>query len=202
MSGTALTDVGTTISIAEAVKRASAGDFHLSVMNLKGQVLWHGRGRRVGSLAQYLSLCAEEGMSTAPGSSAPPAQCHIHHVNSWASGGLTDIDAMTLVDYASHGRIDDSRTNDNRWWTTKKRNGPGGGAGSGRNSDSGAPDDANPKVTWIPPRSKDPTRAPRENRHPLGWLAPGRRIRRHHARQTGDDPPRDPANPDHGDDAP
>ncbi|WJZ00205.1 hypothetical protein CHAN_07980 [Corynebacterium hansenii] len=186
MTGTALTDVGTTMSISEAVRNADARDFHLSVMDLRGQTLWFGRSRRCGSLAQYLALCAEEGMSTAPGSSSPPAYCDIHHIDRWETGGLTDIDGLTLADFVMHGTIDDDRADENRWWTTK----------AGPSSSSGPPaaEPENPKVRWIPPKSVDPERAPRENHHPLGWLAPGRRMRRFFGRRKAagsedDEPP-------------
>ena len=199
MTGTALTDVATTTSIGEAVRGADARDVFLSVMDFRGRNLWFGRSRRAGSLNQYLALCAEEGMSTAPGSSSPPAYCDIHHIDRWNTGGPTNVDAMTLADYVMHGRVDDDRADENRWWTT--RAGPPEDRESGRGAARGREDGArhgpeNPKVRWIPPKSMDPDRAPRENHHPLGWLAPGRRIRRFFSRGAGSD-----GEPDGGDDA-
>ena len=198
MTGTALTDVSTTMSIGEAVRGADARDVFLSVMDFRGRNLWFGRSRRAGSLNQYLALCAEEGMSTAPGSSSPPAYCDIHHIDRWDTGGPTNVDAMTLADYVMHGRVDDDRADENRWWTT--RAGPPEDRESGRGAARGREDGArhgpeNPKVRWIPPKSMDPDRAPRENHHPLGWLAPGRRIRRFFSRGAGSD-----GEPDGGDD--
>lgn len=186
MTGTALTDVGTTMSVSEAVRNADARDFHLAVMDFRGRTLWFGRSRRCGSLAQYLALCAEEGMSTAPGSSSPPAYCDIHHIDRWETGGLTDIDGLTLADFVMHGTIDDDRTDENRWWTTK--------AGTSSSSCPPTAEPENPKVRWIPPKPVDPERTPRENHHPLGWLAPGRRIRRFFGRRKaagsdGGEPP-------------
>ena len=183
MTGTALTDVGTTMSIGEAVRGADAHDVFLSVMDFRGRHLWFGRSRRHGSMNQYLALCAEEGMSTAPGSSSPPAYCDIHHIDRWSTGGLTDIDGLTLADYVMHGRVDDDRTDENRWWTMRAGPSSSRGPGPGADPPSAGPD--NPKVRWIPPKSEDPKRAPRENHHPLGWLAPGRRIRRFFARSDG-----------------
>lgn len=188
MTGTALTDVSTTMSIGEAVRGADARDVFLSVMDFRGRNLWFGRSRRAGSPNQYLALCAEEGMSTAPGSSSPPAYCDIHHIDKWDTGGPTDVDAMTLADYVMHGRVDDDRADENRWWTT--RAGPPEHREPGRGAARGPEDGArhgpeNPKVRWIPPKSMDPDRAPRENHHPLGWLAPGRRIRRFFSRGAG-----------------
>ncbi|MFD5867597.1 DUF222 domain-containing protein [Corynebacterium sp. NPDC060344] len=195
MTGTALTDVSTSMSIGEAIRGADAHNVFLSVMDFKGQNLWFGRARRCGSMAQYLALCAEEGMSTAPGSSSPAAYCDIHHIDRWDTGGLTDIGGLTLADYVMHGRVDDDRTDENRWWTTRagtsSSQGPGPrppgherGHERGPEPPTAGPD--NPKVRWIPPRSEDPARTPRENHHPLGWLAPGRRIRRYFARRSGE----------------
>lgn len=186
MTGTALTDVSSTMSIGEAIRGADASNVFLSVMDFRGSIMWFGRSRRYGTMHQYLALCAEEGMSTAPGSSSPPAYCDIHHIDSWNSGGGTDIDGLTLADYVMHGRVDDDRADEDRWWTRRRGQSPGTAPPGGFGDD-------NPKVQWIPPSSMDPDRAPRENHHPLGWLAPGRRIRRYFARRgrTESDPDAD-----------
>lgn len=138
-------------------------------------------------------------MSTAPGSSAPPAYCQMHHIDRWESGGMTDIDGLTLADHVMHGRIDDDRADENRWWTVRVRPEDVPEARKAARSRAPAPSTppaaANPKVKWIPPKSRDPNRMPRENHHPLGWLAPGRRIRRFFARND-DEPPG--ANASHG----
>lgn len=160
MSGMAMTDTNVQMSVAEAVEHCDARNLFLSVMDFEGQPLYLGRNDRRGSLAQYLSLVAAEGMSSAPGSSAPAAWCHIHHTEGWQYGGDTNIDVLTLVDPLTHANVDDARSDPDKWWTRKGR-GPG-----------------EPRIVWLPPVSKDPERVVGENRHPAGWTNPGRTMRR------------------------
>lgn len=160
MSGMAMTDTNVQMSVAEAVENCDARNLFLSVMDFEGQPLYLGRNDRRGSLAQYLSLVAAEGMSSAPGSSAPAAWCHIHHTEGWQYGGDTNIDVLTLVDPLTHANVDDARSDPDKWWTRKGR-GPG-----------------EPRIVWLPPVSKDPERVVGENRHPAGWTNPGRTMRR------------------------
>lgn len=160
MAGSVSTDTNVRMSVADAVERCDARNLFLQVMDFKGRTLYFGRSRRRGSMDQYLALFGEEGMSSAPGSSAPAAWCHMHHTTGWRHGGKTDLDHLTLVDAKTHANIDDSRRNPNKWWTRK-------GAG---------PDE--PRVVWIPPKSEDPGRQPSENHHPAAWDNPGRTMRR------------------------
>ncbi|MFD5869284.1 DUF222 domain-containing protein [Corynebacterium sp. NPDC060344] len=160
MSGMVVSDTNVHMSVAEAVEHCDARNLFLSVLDFEGQPLYLGQNRRRGSLAQYLSLFAAEGMSSAPGSSAPAAWCHIHHTEGWQYGGDTDIDLLTLVDPKTHANVDDSRTDEDKWWT-RKGEGPG-----------------EPRIVWQPPKARDPKRAPKENRHPAGWTNPGRTMRR------------------------
>ena len=199
-AGVAVTDVGTTISVPEALRMASPANVFLSVLDARGCTMWFGRARRTASLAQYLALCAEEGCSTAPGTGSPPASCDVHHVHAWSNGGGTDIRNLTLVDRRLHGMIDDDAADPRRWWT---RPGPDAGAKA-----PGAPPGASPcdppppsssppptpampsgvsagpgspgKVHWIPPSDVDPRRRPRVNAHPLAWMARGAQERREH----------------------
>lgn len=160
MNGTASTDTDVQMTIADAVERCEARNLFLQVLDFKGRTLYFGRSRRLGSVDQYLALFGEEGMSSAPLSSAPAAWCHMHHVQSWANGGDTNLPNFTFVDPATHANIDDDRMDPDKWWSR---------AGVG-------PDE--PRVVWKPPRSVDPDREPAENEHPAGWANPGRTIRR------------------------
>ncbi|HHU45004.1 MAG TPA: DUF222 domain-containing protein [Actinomycetales bacterium] len=160
MTGTISTDTNVRMSVAEAIENADARNLFLQVMDFRGRTLYFGRSRRRGSMDQYLALFGEEGMSSAPGSSAPAAWCHMHHTTGWQHGGNTDLDDLTLVDAKTHANVDDSRRNPNKWWTRK-------GVG---------PDE--PRVVWVPPASADPERKPAENQHPAAWDNPGRTIRR------------------------
>lgn len=160
MNGVAVTDTGTRMSVTEAVERCDARNVYLQVLDFRGRTLYFGRSRRLGSMDQYLALLGEEGMSSAPGASAHGAHCDIHHVNGWSQGGRTDLSDLTFADPVMHGKVDDTRTNPDAWWTE-----PGEGSDE-------------PRVKWIPPVSVDPERKPRENMHPDGWDNPGRTMRR------------------------
>ncbi|MDK8511307.1 DUF222 domain-containing protein [Corynebacterium bovis] len=205
--GTAMTDTGVQLPLADLVEDALCRDTYLHVLGLRGETLYLGRSSRLGSTAQYLALLGEEGMSMAPGSATCAARCHMHHIDSWESGGMTDIDNLTLVDPLTHAKIDDSRTDSSRWWTIRsdaqdrERGGPGGGPGAGGAGDggraagggdgggAGGGDGNGPgrrervdKAVWIPPVQLDPEREPRVNGHPSAWANPGRSVRR--ARQV------------------
>ncbi|MFD6729264.1 hypothetical protein ACFWB5_11750 [Corynebacterium xerosis] len=160
MTGMASTDTNVQMSVRAAIEQCDAGNLFFQVLGFKHESLFLGRSNRRGSMAQYLALLGEEGMSSAPSSSAPAARCHVHHLVNWAAGGDTDLPNLTLVDPATHGRVDDARRDPDKWWSR---------AGVG-------PDE--PRVVWIPPESMDPQRTPGENRHPAGWDNPGRRLRR------------------------
>lgn len=160
MTGMASTDTNVQMSVRAAIEQCDARNLFFQVLGFKHESLFLGRSNRRGSMVQYLALLGEEGMSSAPSSSAPAARCHVHHLVNWAAGGGTDLPNLTLVDPATHGRVDDARRDPDKWWSR---------AGVG-------PDE--PRVVWIPPESMDPQRTPGENRHPAGWDNPGRRLRR------------------------
>ncbi|MBV7296016.1 HNH endonuclease [Corynebacterium sp. TAE3-ERU12] len=163
-SGVVTTDVGTTMSIVEMLRCADFGDLHLSVLDPRGQTMEFARSRRCGSTAQYLALVAEEGMSTAPYTSAPPAYCDVHHIEPWKRGGFTDLSNLTLVDSIFHARVDDDGTDDTRWSSTRY---PG-----------------TLKVAWLPPKTAEGQATPTFNQHPFRWLSAGSRItRRHYSRE-------------------
>lgn len=170
-SGTVLTDAGVHIPASSLLTHPENLDTYLQVLDFEGRTLYLGRSRRLGSLDQYLALCGEEGMSSAPGSDSPPAYCHIHHIDDWSSGGKTDLDNLTLTSPAMHAQVDDSRSNDNRWWTTVAP------SGSGR------------RVNWIPPADISPDREPVHNDHPTTWRHPGCAIRRTLRERNDEEPP-------------
>lgn len=172
MNGVVTSDTNVQMSVAEAVERCDARNLFLQVMDFQGQTLYLGKNYRRGSLAQYLALLGEEGMSSAPGSSAPAAWCHIHHTEGWQYGGGTDLDVLTLVDPKTHANVDDARRDPDKWWTRKGR-GPG-----------------EPRIVWMPPKTMDPKREPVDNRHPAGWANPGRAMRREaKTKREGDQKP-------------
>lgn len=160
LNGTASTDTNVQMTVADAVEHCDARNMFLQVLDFKGQSLYLGRSNRYGDMSQYLALFGEEGMCSAPFSSAPAASCHIHHVTGWNHGGSSDLSNLTLVDPGTHANTDDSRTNPDKWWSR-----PGVG-----------PEE--PRVVWQPPSSVDPHRRPAHNEHPAAWCNPGRTMRR------------------------
>lgn len=166
--GHAMTDAGVRLDLSELIEDTLANDLYLSVLGFEGQSLWLGRASRLGSLAQYLALCAEEGGSTAPGTATPPAYCHIHHIDGWERGGSTDIDNLTLCDPGIHAKVDDNRENPRKYWSLRGRSSPP------TPSDASATE----KVQWIPPITEDPHRRPRINNDPQAYGNPGRSLRR------------------------
>lgn len=90
---------------------------------------------------------------------------------------MTDLDNLTLVSPAMHAQVDDSRTDENRWWTRVARR------------DSGR------RVDWIPPVTESSDREPQHNDHPTVWRNPGNALRREVRDALDDDAP-DHDNPD------
>ena len=152
--GNATTDGGVLTNVESIIEGADCSDLYLQVLGFEGQTLYLGRSQRLGSLAQYLALCAEEGGSSAPGTSAPPAQCDIHHVTGWNHGGETNLDNLTLVDRHTHANTIDTAGDGldptapaNKW-----------------QSKPGDPETGQ-RVRWHGPVSHDPARKPVENLH-------------------------------------
>lgn len=157
--GSALTDVGVHVPVSTLLESPEL-ETYLQVLGFDGRTLYLGRSRRLANLDQYLALVGEEGLSSAPGTDSAPAHSHVHHINGWKAGGLTDLDNLTLVSPAMHAQVDDTRTNQDRWWTERPA------AGEGR------------RVNWIPPKTHDPHREPVHNDHPTTWTHPGTARRR------------------------
>lgn len=175
--GAALSDVGVHIPAATLLNKPENLQAYLQILDLEGRTLSFGRSRRLGSVDQYLALLGEEGISSAPGTDSAPAYCHVHHIDGWSEGGMTDLDNLTLVSPAMHAQVDDSRTDENRWWTRVARR------------DSGR------RVDWIPPVTESFDREPQHNDHPTVWRNPGNALRRKVRDALDDDAP-DHDNPD------
>lgn len=157
--GKAITDTGTHLDVEGLIARTDCTDFYVQLLDLRGATLYLGRSTRLASMEQYLALVGEELLSSAPGSSAMAAYCHIHHVDGWKHGGETNLDNLTFASPYHHGTVDDDRSNPNRWHT--ERPGPG----------------SDDRVLWIPPEHVDPDRVPRSNKHPTSQLSGRARAR-------------------------
>ncbi|WP_147305361.1 HNH endonuclease signature motif containing protein, partial [Subtercola boreus] len=86
-----------------------------------GQVLQHGKTRRLFTAAQNRALAARDGGCVWPGCNAPPSWCESHHVDGWLSpthpGGLTDLDNGALLCHFHHSNVHKAR------WKLTIRNG-------------------------------------------------------------------------------
>ena len=95
-----------------------------------------GRTKRIATRGQTLALIARDGGCSFPGCDKPPEWCQRHHIVSWADGGTTDLDNLTLLcgrhhrDFAAAG------------WTCRMIDG---------------------LPAWIPPDWVDRTRTPRRH---------------------------------------
>ena len=95
--GTVETSTGDVLSIAEALRLAAEAEIVSVVMTGTGRPLHLGRTRRCATTSQTFALIARDGGCSFPGCTVPPEWCERHHITGWASGGLTDIDNLTLL---------------------------------------------------------------------------------------------------------
>jgi hypothetical protein len=62
-----------------------------------------GRRTRVPNPAQCRAVIERDRHCTAPGCSAPPWACEIHHLDHWVrDGGRTDLERLTLLCWHHH----------------------------------------------------------------------------------------------------
>jgi len=75
----------------------------------KGEVLHHGKARRIFSPAQNRALAARDGGCGWTNCDAPPSMCESHHVSEWISAdhppGRTDIDNGILLCHFHHSHL-------------------------------------------------------------------------------------------------
>ena len=85
------------------------GDTVLTVLGREGQVLSHGKTRRLATRRQRRALAARDGGCVMPGCTVPPSRCQAHHVVPWVSHtflpGRTDIDNLALLCPFHHSSI-------------------------------------------------------------------------------------------------
>lgn len=178
-SGKAVSDAGVRISISQAVQQLVNRNSFLQILGDEGQTLYFGRSRRLGTLSQYLALLGEEGSSSAPGMGTPGAMCDVHHIQSWTTGGNTDLDNLTLVDPGTHRKIDDARRDEKAWWTLRPDEASERGSVKVGEEASGDNELAfKHRVVWVSPKDKDGNRKMSSNEDPDTFDNPGRWIRR------------------------
>ncbi|RFA12942.1 hypothetical protein B7R21_08825 [Subtercola boreus] len=97
------------------------GDVITTLFGEHGQVIQHGKTRRLFTTAQNRALAARDGGCVWPGCNAPPSWCESHHVDGWVSpthpGGLTDLDNGALLCHFHHSNVHKAR------WKLTIRNG-------------------------------------------------------------------------------
>ncbi len=134
--GLAETSFGQLLPVADALRMADEASLHLLLHDQRGVILEHGRTKRIATRAQTLALTARDKGCTFPGCDQPPEHCQRHHIISWADGGTTDLDNLTLVCGYHH------REFERAGWNCQMSRG---------------------HARWIPPAWIDPARTPRRN---------------------------------------
>ncbi|NQX35919.1 HNH endonuclease signature motif containing protein [Herbiconiux sp. VKM Ac-2851] len=75
----------------------------------KGEVLFHGKAKRLFTAAQNRALAARDGGCVWPSCDRPPSFCETHHANEWVSDdhppGRTDIDNGVLLCHFHHSHL-------------------------------------------------------------------------------------------------
>jgi Domain of unknown function (DUF222) len=85
------------------IRMASHAYHYLAVFDdHQRRPLYLGRSRRVASPDQRVVLYATDRGCTHPGCDVPGYWCEVHHMDEWATGGLTDINKLTLTCIPEH----------------------------------------------------------------------------------------------------
>ncbi|SIL70084.1 Conserved protein of uncharacterised function, possible maturase [Mycobacteroides abscessus subsp. abscessus] len=147
-AGHAATGGGSLLPMPDLIRMASHAHHYLAVFDDDGRALYLGRAKRIATADQRIVLTAKERGCTYPGCDQPAYHCQAHHMDEWAVGGNTDIEALTLGCERHHKLLG----TDHQCWQTIR--GPDG------------------RTWWIPPAHVDPYRTPRSNwfHHPDGYL--------------------------------
>ena len=96
-TGYAVASDGTLIKTDTALAAADQADIYWAITHSTGQILHLGRTRRIATLPQTIALYARDKGCSFPGCDIPPEWCERHHILSWADGGLTDLNNLTLL---------------------------------------------------------------------------------------------------------
>lgn len=104
--GLAETSFGQLLTVPEALRLADEAAINLLVRDARGAILKLGRVKRIATRAQTLALVARDKGCSFPGCDRPPEWCQRHHIVSWAEGGQTDVDNLTLLCGYHHGHFE------------------------------------------------------------------------------------------------
>lgn len=97
-SGHAVTASGTLVPMRDVIRLASHSWHYLCVFEEHSQrPIYLGRTKRIASADQRIVLHTKDRGCTAPGCDVPGYLTEVHHVDEWATGGLTNIDTLTFA---------------------------------------------------------------------------------------------------------
>lgn len=118
-SGYAVTGGGTLLPITDLIRMASHAYHYLCVFDKHTErAIYLGRSKRIASADQRIVLHAKDRGCTAPGCDIPGYLTEVHHVDEWATGGLTNIDRLTFACRGHHALI-----KADGWKTLKRKDG-------------------------------------------------------------------------------
>ena len=105
-SGYAVTGGGTLLPMRDVIRMAGHAYHYLCVFDKHSErALYLGRSKRIASADQRIVLHAKDRGCTAPGCDVPGYLTQVHHVDEWATGGLTNIDKLTFGCKGHHALI-------------------------------------------------------------------------------------------------
>ncbi|MBO0880778.1 MAG: HNH endonuclease [Mycobacterium sp.] len=126
-AGHGVTASGTLLPMRDVIRMASHAYHYLTVFDEhQSRPLYLGRTRRIATPDQRVVLYARDRGCTRPGCDAPGNWSEVHHLDSWARGGPTDIDNLTLAckpdnDLAEKGWQTRNLTNGRTQWIPPPR---------------------------------------------------------------------------------
>jgi Domain of unknown function (DUF222)/HNH endonuclease len=113
-TGHAVTAGGTLLPMSDLIRMASHAYHYLVLFDgVTGRPLYLGRTKRIATADQRIVLHATDRGCTRPGCDVPGYGCEVHHVDDWATGGLTNIDDLAFACPGDHSLHDHG-------WTTRK----------------------------------------------------------------------------------
>jgi hypothetical protein len=126
-TGHGVTASGTLLPMRDVIRMASHAHHYLTVFDEhQSRPLYLGRSRRIATPDQRVVLYARDRGCTRPGCDVPGYWSEVHHVDSWARGGPTNVDNLTLAcrsdnDLAEKGWQTRKLTNGRTQWIPPPR---------------------------------------------------------------------------------
>jgi hypothetical protein len=167
-SGYGETEHGELLRVSDLVHAAGDGAVLPVLLDPSGGIISYGRTRRLATAGQRRALAARDGGCSFPGCTTPASWCQTHHIRSWADGGDTSLDNLTLLCGYHHRHYALRGWDCTMIHRPAERDDPpdGGGMPGSCVPGGGVPH-------WRPPAWLDPDRNPRRNtaHHTELWFA-------------------------------